>query len=330
MSDIQNQTQIDGSVDEQKLMQQALDSGVDSSPLTIRQMLEAGVHFGHQTNRWNPKMKMYIFGARNGIHIIDLQQSLPLFQRAQQFVLDLVSRGGNILFVGTKKQIQELVQQEASRSGMFYVNERWLGGTLTNFKTVKASIDQLHALEKMLQDGTAERLTKKEALMNDRQREKLERSLGGIKQMTRLPAALFVIDTQKEHLAIAEARKLSIPVIAIADTNSDPDSIDYPIPGNDDALRAVKVVLEKIADACIVGKRMAGERAAQHGGSSAVAPDSSKGEQQPVDRHRKGPKVETARKRTGTKAAPAAVATPDSVTVAPGSFKEVDSDEKSK
>lgn len=319
MSEVQATTE--GSIENNaELMQQSLQAGGDASPLTIRQMLEAGVHFGHQTNRWNPKMKQYIFGARNGIHIIDLQQSLPLYEKAQRFVLDAVSRGGMVLFVGTKKQIQELVQQEAARAGMFYVSERWLGGTLTNFKTVKASIDQLHTLEKMKEDGTAERLTKKEALMNERQREKLERSLGGIKDMTRLPAVLFVIDTQKEHLAIAEARKLGIPVVAIADTNSDPDVIDYPIPGNDDALRAVKVILEKIADACIVGKQIATERAGQRAAAAPV--DAAAPTADSTERPRKGPKVEAARRRSGGKNAPVAVATPDSVKVDTASLPE--------
>ncbi len=234
-----------------------------SAPITMRQLLEAGVHFGHQTKRWNPKMRPFIFGARNGIHIIDLQHTVQLFLRAYQFVVETVAGGHSVLFVGTKKQAQEVIQEEAKRAGMFHVTNRWLGGTLTNFRTVKGSIDRLRAIEKMGEDGTFERLTKKEVLELERERIKLEKTLGGIKAMGGLPGALFVVDAKKEHIAVSEARKLEIPVIAIADTNCDPDLIDYLIPGNDDAIRAVKLFTGKIADACLIGARLGKERAIQ-------------------------------------------------------------------
>ena len=239
------------------------------SIVTMKQMLEAGVHFGHQTKRWNPKMKPYIFGARNGIYIIDLQQTVVMWRRAYDFVADLASRGEKVLFVGTKKQAQDVVAEEASRAGMFYVNNRWLGGTLTNFKTVKGSIEQLRSIERMETDGTFEKLPKKEVLSLNRDRAKLERSLGGIKDMNRLPAAVFIIDPKKEHIAVAEANRLQIPVVAIVDTNCDPDLIDYVIPGNDDAIRSIKLFTANMADACMEGtskyqeqmdeKKMAGE-----------------------------------------------------------------------
>lgn len=221
--------------------------------MTMREMLEAGVHFGHQTNRWNPKMKPYIFGARNGIYIIDLQKTVPLFQKAYQFLVQTVARGEKVLFVGTKKQAQDVLREEAVRCEQFYVNSRWLGGTLTNYRTVKASIERLRNIEKMESEGIFDRLTKKEVLQLTRERNKLEKSLGGIKEMVRIPGALFVIDTKKEHIAVAEAKKLGIPVVAVVDTNCDPDEIDYPIPGNDDAIRAIRIFLTKVADACIEG-----------------------------------------------------------------------------
>ncbi|MDI7276494.1 MAG: 30S ribosomal protein S2, partial [Anaerolineae bacterium] len=203
-------------------------------------LLEAGVHFGHQTTRWNPKMRPYIFGARNGIHIIDLQQTLPLFLRAYDQVLRTVMAGHAVLFVGTKKQAQDVVREEAERAGMFYVNNRWLGGTLTNWRTVRASIDRLREIEQMAQDGTFDKLTKKEVLSYERMRLKLEKNLGGIKNMGGLPGVVFVIDPRKERIAVAEANKLEIPVVAVTDTNCDPDLIDFPIPGNDDAIRAIR------------------------------------------------------------------------------------------
>jgi small subunit ribosomal protein S2 len=223
------------------------------STVTMKQMLEAGVHFGHQTKRWNPKMKPYIFGARNGIYIIDLQQTVVLWRRAYDFIVDLTSNGDKVLFVGTKKQAQEVVAEEAGRAGMFYVNNRWLGGTLTNFKTVKGSIERLRSIERMETDGTFEKLPKKEVLELGRERDKLLRSLGGIKDMGRLPGALFIIDPKKEHIAVAEANRLQIPVVAVVDTNCDPDLVDYVIPGNDDAIRSIKLFTANIADACAEG-----------------------------------------------------------------------------
>jgi small subunit ribosomal protein S2 len=240
-------------------MEQATGS---DAPITMRQLLEAGVHFGHQTKRWNPKMKQYIFGARNGIHIIDLQHTVKLFRRAYNAVVDIVARGESVLFVGTKKQAQDVIAEEAGRSNQFYVTNRWLGGTLTNFKTVKGSLDRMRAIEKMGEDGTFERLTKKEVLELTRELDKLEKSLGGIKNMTKLPGALFVVDPSMEHIAVSEAKKLEIPVIAVTDTNCDPDQVNYVIPGNDDAIRAIKLFAGKIADAAILGTRLQRERGA--------------------------------------------------------------------
>jgi small subunit ribosomal protein S2 len=291
-------------------MQQAMAAA--DSPISMRQLLEAGVHFGHQTKRWNPKMKDYIFGARNGIHIIDLQHTVRLFNRAYNFVVNTVSRGDSVLFIGTKKQAQEVIQEEARRAGMFYVTNRWLGGTLTNFRTVKGSIERLRNIEKMAEDGTFERLSKKEVLMHTRERDKLEKALGGIKNMSELPGAVFVIDAKKEHIAISEARKLEIPVVAIADTNCDPDVIDYVIPGNDDAIRAIKLFTAKIADACIMGGRIGRERATQQVRDEDAGP-----QPQRVSHHQggDGPRVEMARRRGGPRGTPAAAATPTSVTV---------------
>ena len=227
--------------------------------ITMKQLLETGVHFGHQTRRWNPKTKPYIFAAKNGIYIIDLQKTVPLFERAYSFIRETVARGGSILFVGTKKQAQESVREEALRCGMHYVNHRWLGGTLTNFHTIKKSIERLKKLEEMESGETSvifESLPKKEKLRMRKIRIKLERSLGGIKNMENLPQAVFIIDTRKEYIAVAEARKLHIPVVAILDTNCDPDEVDYPIPGNDDAIRAIRLFCSKIADAVLEGKQI--------------------------------------------------------------------------
>jgi small subunit ribosomal protein S2 len=224
-----------------------------ASGITMRQMLEAGVHFGHQTKRWNPKMKPYIFGARNGIYIIDLQKTVALARAALRFVADVSARGGSVLFVGTKKQAQDVVREEAARAGQFFVTNRWLGGTLTNFKTIKQGIDRLKALETMAEDGTFDRLPKKEVAGLTREQEKLEKNLGGVKQLNRLPGALFVIDPKKETIAVHEANRLGIPVLGLVDTNCDPEGIDYVIPGNDDAIRSIKLFTGKIADACIEG-----------------------------------------------------------------------------
>ncbi len=223
--------------------------------ISMKQLLEAGVHFGHQTRRWNPKMAQYIFTDRNGIYIIDLQKTVKKVDEAYFFVRDLVSEGKSILFVGTKKQAQEAVREEAERCGMFYVNQRWLGGTLTNFQTIRKRIDRLHELEKMETDGTFQVLPKKEVAGLLHEKEKLEKFLGGIKEMRTLPGALFIIDPRKERIAVAEARKLGIPIVAIVDTNCDPDEVDYVIPGNDDAIRAVKLLTAKIADAVLEGKQ---------------------------------------------------------------------------
>lgn len=221
--------------------------------ITMRQLLEAGVHFGHQTKRWNPKMKPYIFGARNGIYIIDLQKTVNLARSAFRFVSDITSKGGSVLFVGTKKQAQDVVQEEARRSGQFFVTSRWLGGTLTNLKTIKQGIDRLKSIEKMAEDGTYERLPKKEVAQLERERVKLEKNLGGVKEMVRLPGCIFVIDPKKEQIAIHEATRLGIPVIGLVDTNCDPEGIDFVIPGNDDAIRSIKLFTSKIAEAAIEG-----------------------------------------------------------------------------
>ncbi|MCX8071290.1 MAG: 30S ribosomal protein S2 [Candidatus Binatia bacterium] len=230
--------------------------------VSMKSLLEAGVHFGHQTSRWNPKMKPYIFGARNGIHIIDLQKTVQLFQQAYAFVRDVAARGGTILFVGTKKQAQDAVREEAERCGMFYVNNRWLGGTLTNFQTIKQSIDRLKKCEEILADeNMVQALTKREMLRIQRERDKLLAALGGIKNMRKLPDALFVIDPKKEEIAVREANKLRIPVVAVIDTNCDPDMVDYKIPGNDDAIRAIRLFCAAIADAVIEGKQIREEQA---------------------------------------------------------------------
>ena len=216
----------------------------------MKELLEAGVHFGHQTKRWNPKMKRYIFGKRNGIYIIDLQKTLKLFKEASAFISDLASQGKRILFVGTKRQAQDAILEEANRCGMFYVNNRWLGGTLTNFTTVRRSIERLKELEAVLAD-TDKELSKKERAALDREREKLQKNLIGIREMDSLPDSLFVIDPKKEYIAVKEAKKLGIPVVAIVDTNCDPEDIDFVIPGNDDAIRAIRVMLQKLVDAIV-------------------------------------------------------------------------------
>ncbi|KMM38684.1 30S ribosomal protein S2 [Guptibacillus hwajinpoensis] len=219
--------------------------------ISMKQLLEAGVHFGHQTRRWNPKMKPYIFTERNGIYIIDLQKTVKKVEEAYNFVRDIAQDGGKVLFVGTKKQAQDSVKDEAIRAGQYFINQRWLGGTLTNFETIQKRINRLKSLEKMQEDGTFEVLPKKEVMLLKKEMDRLERFLGGIKDMNGVPDALFVIDPRKERIAIAEARKLNIPIVAIVDTNCDPDEIDYIIPGNDDAIRAVKLLTAKMADAII-------------------------------------------------------------------------------
>ena len=223
--------------------------------ISMKQLLEAGVHFGHQTRRWNPKMAKYIFTERNGIYIIDLQKTVKKVDEAYAFLRDVAAEGKSVLFVGTKKQAQEAIKEEALRANMFYVNERWLGGMMTNFQTIQKRVNRLKELEAMEADGTFEVLTKKEVQGLRHEMEKLEKYLGGIKEMNKLPGALFVVDPRKERIAVAEARKLNIPIVAIVDTNCDPDEVDYVIPGNDDAIRAVKLLTGRMADAIMEGRQ---------------------------------------------------------------------------
>lgn len=223
--------------------------------VSMKQMLETGVHFGHQTRRWNPKMRPYIFGARNGIHIIDLQQTVKLFRVAYDKVVDTVANGGKVLFIGTKRQAQEAVATEATKANQYYVTNRWMGGTLTNFVTIQKSVERLKKLEGMFADGSINRYQKKEILLLEREMQKLEQTLGGIKNMDRLPQLAFIIDPHREDIAVKECRKLGIPIVAVTDTNCDPDVIDYPIPANDDAIRAVKLLTGKIADAVLEGNQ---------------------------------------------------------------------------
>ena len=223
--------------------------------ISMKQLLEAGVHFGHQTRRWNPKMAPYIFTERNGIYIIDLQKTVRKIDEAYMFVRDIALEGKTVLFVGTKKQAQESIEAEAKRCNMFYVNNRWLGGMLTNFRTIRSRIDRLNAIDKMEADGQFDVLPKKEVIKLQAEREKLEKNLGGIREMKKLPGALFVVDPRKEHIAVTEARRLGIPIVGIVDTNCDPDEIDYVIPGNDDAIRAVKLIAGRMADAVLEGRQ---------------------------------------------------------------------------
>lgn len=232
------------------------------SVISMKQLLEAGVHFGHQTKRWNPKMARFIFAERNGIYIIDLQKTVKKIEEAYEFMVEMAKTGDPILFIGTKKQAQDAIKEEAERCGMYFVNERWLGGTLTNYKTIRTSINKLKNIEKMQEDGTFDLLPKKEVLGLLKTKEKLEKYLGGIKEMPKLPACMFVIDPKKEKIAVHEAHKLGIPVIGVVDTNCDPDKLDFPIPGNDDAIRAVKLLASVMADAIIEGRQgfMEGEQ----------------------------------------------------------------------
>lgn len=222
--------------------------------VSMKQLLEAGVHFGHQAKRWNPRMKKYIFGERNGIYIIDLQKTLRLFRDAYQFVRATTAKGETVLFVGTKKQAQEIIFEESKRCEMFYIQQRWLGGMLTNFSTIRKSIERMKKIEEMKENGVFESLTKKEALKLEKQREKMEKVLGGIKDMENLPGLIFIVDPKRERIVVSEANKLEIPVVAIVDTNCDPEGIDYVIPGNDDAIRSIKLITSKIADAVIEGR----------------------------------------------------------------------------
>jgi small subunit ribosomal protein S2 len=225
------------------------------APLPLEALFDAGVHFGHQTKRWNPKMRPFIYGARNGIHIIDLDQTARLFTRAYNFVTDTVGRGGHILMVGTKRQAQEIVQEEATRSGSYFVVNRWLGGTLTNFRTIKMGLERMRQLERMKEDGTYQSITKKEVSRLEKERDRFEKYLGGLRSMGSLPSAIFVIDPAKEAIAVQEANKIGLPVIAITDTNCDPDRIDFVIPGNDDAIRSIRLITQRMADAVIEGSQ---------------------------------------------------------------------------
>ena len=245
---------------------------------SMRQLLEAGVHFGHQTARWNPRMAPFIYGSRNGIHILDLTQTAPLLEEALRVIRDTVARGGRILFVGTKRQAQDIVIEEARRAGMYFVTNRWLGGTMTNFSTIKQGLDRLRNLERMKEDGTYEQLLKKEVVKLEKERERLEKYLGGLKGLGNVPAAMFVVDPHQEAIAISEARKLHVPVVAITDTNCDPDLIDYVIPGNDDAIRSIKLITSRIADACIEGA----QRRKDHGGDERAEDRGGRGRQQDV------------------------------------------------
>ncbi|CAM2005852.1 30S ribosomal protein S2 [Acanthopleuribacter pedis] len=224
--------------------------------ISMKELLEAGVHFGHQTKRWNPKMKKYIFGSRNGIYIIDLQKTLKKFKEAVAYVQNVAEQGGNVLFVGTKRQAQESIEVQAQRCNMYYVNNRWLGGTLTNFKTIRKSVETLNRLEAMATDGSYDKLTKKEILDLEKKKDKLNKVLFGIKNMTRLPDVLFIVDPNREKIAVSEANKLGIPIVAIVDTNCDPENVDFVIPGNDDAIRAVKLFTTRVADAVIEGRQV--------------------------------------------------------------------------
>ncbi|MFO7665300.1 MAG: 30S ribosomal protein S2 [Desulfobacterales bacterium] len=228
--------------------------------LTMKELLEAGVHFGHQTKRWNPKMKPYIFGARNGIYIIDLQKTVRMFKTAYDFVVDTVTNGKSVLFVGTKKQAKEAIYEEANRCEMFYVHNRWLGGMLTNFQTIKQGIDRLNYLNSIQLDGSINLFPKKERLKHEKERIKLDSTLGGIRSMGSLPGAIFIVDPKNEAIAIREGKRLRIPIVSIVDTNCDPDDVDYIIPGNDDAIRSIRLISSRIADACIEGKRRLSEK----------------------------------------------------------------------
>ncbi len=283
------------------------------SNVKMKELLESGVHFGHQTRRWNPKMKKYIFGARNGIYIIDLQQTVKMFKTACDFVADTVENGKSVLFVGTKKQARESIYEEANRCEMFYVHNRWLGGMLTNFPTIKKSIDRLNHLNNIENDGTINLYPKKERLKLEKERVKLDNTLGGIRTMKSLPGAIFIVDPKKESIAVHEGRRLGIPIVAITDTNCDPDFIDYIIPGNDDAIRAIKLLTSRIADACIEGSQRFAEKqqaAVDKGseGEAEAAAEEVKKQAGPVERRiisdgSEGPIVEVIRKAVPEKGA---------------------------
>ena len=258
--------------------------------VTMKELLEAGVHFGHQVKRWNPKMKRYIFGQRNGIYIIDLQKTVKMFEVAFNFVKDLASKGESVLFVGTKKQAQDVIIEESQRSQAYFVNQRWLGGMLTNFKTVKQGIEKLKKIEKMNEDGTYELLTKKEVAKYETERQRLDKNLSGVKEMNSLPGAVIIIDPKKESIAVAEARKLAIPIVALVDTNCDPDDIDYVVPGNDDAIRSIRLVTSKMSDAFLEGKSILNKTMEEAAEKEAI--EEKIAEEEKKDEEEKGKKEE--------------------------------------
>ena len=252
--------------------------------VTVREMLQAGLHFGHQTRRWNPKMKPYIYGPRNGIYIVNLDLTKRLFDKACDFITDEVKNGGSVLFVGTKRQAQSIVNEEAKRCGMYYVDHRWLGGMLTNFQTIKNSIERLKSIESMQEDGSINRFPKKEILLMEKERVKLERNVGGIKDMRNVPSVIFVVDPRKESIAINEATKLNIPVVAVTDTNCDPDNVDFVIPGNDDAIRSIRLISNHIAEAVLAGQALKdGEEASEEAVAAAMADAGDEMVEEPVE-----------------------------------------------
>jgi len=285
--------------------------------VTMRQMLEAGLHFGHQTRRWNPKMKPYIYGPRNGIYIINLDATMRQFKKAYNYMVDVTANGGTVLFVGTKRQGQEIIAEQAERCGMYFVNHRWLGGMMTNFQTIKHSVERLKKIETMQEDGSINRFPKKEILQMEKQRIKLNRSLGGIKNMRGLPDVLFVIDPKKEEIAVSEARKLSVPVVALTDTNCDPDGIDYLIPGNDDAIRSIKLLTSLMADAVLEGKARRGEEEAVSAGDMEAAMLKESTETAPA----------AAESSESTETAPAAAESSESTETAPAAAESSESTE---
>lgn len=294
--------------------------------VTMKELLEAGVHFGHQTKRWNPKMKPYIFGARNGIYIIDLQKTVRMFKTGYDFIRDTVANGQSVLFVGTKKQARDSIYEEANRCEMFYVHNRWLGGMMTNFQTIKQSIDRLNHLNDVVNDeDTISLYTKKEGLMLGKERIKLDNNLGGIREMTRLPGAIFIIDPKNEAIAVREANRLGIPIVSIVDTNCDPDEIDYVIPGNDDAIRAIRLLTSRIADACIEGKELLAEKQQAESDKenedveevSAASADLKPGERKVISDGTDGPVVEIIKRATTESTEPEdAAATEEEATAA--------------
>ena len=300
--------------------------------VTMKELLEAGVHFGHQTKRWNPKMKPYIFGARNGIYIIDLQKTVRMFKTAYDFVVDTVGSGKSVLFVGTKKQARDAIYEEANRCEMFYVHNRWLGGMMTNFQTIRQSIDRLNYLNQIQNDGSIELFPKKERLKLGKARVKLDNNLGGIRTMNTLPGAMFVVDPKNEAIAVREGRRLNIPIIAIVDTNCDPDDIDYIIPGNDDAIRAIRLLTSKMADACVEGQQRLAERRQAEADKgieeeaevTAISADLKPGERKIISDGTEGPVVEIIKRSAVEPAAAGEVADATTPSQAQGESSEVD------